>query len=281
LSKDQEYYNQILSNHLAFIERQTLRALRIYKSDFLSGMPINDENEALTLFNNVIDKLRNRDFYVLKKFKGKSQLKYYLSAIISKEAVDLIRKKRGKNRFKEKAKKLGELAMGVHKYYFTMGLPVEEAFKKIQKDGQVEATYDDVVLMVKKLKTKAGKEKLTVDRFSVLQNGFFNGEEKHLVAVDDKSNPEQSLIHSTSREKVQEALQNIVTGLDPEERLLLRLRFPSGENETPLDISTIAKILTLKEKSTYTRIRRLLIKCREQMEQMGISAEDYFFEEKK
>ena len=229
MSKDEHFYERQLKTHLVFIERQCLKALKIYKSNFHSNLSIREENEAVALFNTIIDKLRDRDFHVLKQYKGRSDLKCYLSAIISREVVDYIRRKRGRKREKE---------------------------------------------------TKS-VEKLPVDKYNVLKNGvpYGDDEEYELVAVDNKINPEGKIIRMESKAKVREALKTIVSGLNRDERLLLRLRFPAGENEKPLDIAAIARMFDIKEKTAYTRISRLLEKCRNRMKEMGVSAEDYFFEE--
>jgi len=227
LSKDENFYERQLNAHLVFIERQCLNALKIYKSNFHSNLSIQEENEAVSLFNNIVDKLKDREFHVLKQFQGRSDLKCYLSAIISKEVVDFIRKKRGRKREKKSI------------------------------------------------------EKLPVDKFEVLKNGSSYGEDNEWVAVDNKINPEGKIIRLQSKTKVRQALKTIVSGLNREERLLLRLRFPANENEKPLDIVAIAKMFNIKEKTTYTRISRLLEKCRNQMKEIGVSAKDYFFEENK
>lgn len=227
LIKDNDYYKRQLNTHLTFIERQCLKALKIYKANFQSNLSVREENEAVGLFNDIVDKLKDRDYHVLKQYQGRSGLKCYLSAIISKEVVDLIRRKRGRKREKDSV------------------------------------------------------SKLPVDKFEVVKNGYSpgDGEEKELIAVDNKNNPELNTVHLQSKKKVRQSLKTIVSGLNREERLLIRLRFPADEGEKPLNITEIARILAIKEKTVYTRLSRLLEKCRKQMREMGLSAKDYFFEE--
>jgi DNA-directed RNA polymerase specialized sigma24 family protein len=54
------------------------------------------------------------------------------------------------------------------------------------------------------------------------------------------------------------------------------MRFPADETEEPLDIDTIAKIIKTNKKTVYTRISRLLKKCKARFDEQGITVDDYF-----
>jgi len=65
------------------------------------------------------------------------------------------------------------------------------------------------------------------------------------------------------------ALDAAVAGLEPQDAVLLRLRFIEG-----LQVSAIARTLRLDQKSLYRRIDRLKARLRAALEAQGFSVAD-------
>lgn len=220
--RDKHYYTQLLSKHLQFIEKQIIIALKMLKIEKPMHNSFRMEDEAIQIFNTLVDKLKANDYRIIRQFKGRSKFTTYLSSIISREVVNMIRKKRGRKRGKERAK----------------ALDVEN--QPIIKKGKVKPE---------------------------------NGE---LIVIDRSANPEDQIISRNGKQKTREALKKVLSSLSREERLLLKMRFPADENEEPLDMDTISSILKENKKTIYSRLSRLLTKCREMILAYGITIDDYF-----
>jgi len=89
-------YRELINQNIPFISRQCRRLVRQKSGGYLRG-ELNLENESDVLFNRVIDKLTDNSYRVLSRFEGRSKLTTYLTAIISRTAVDLIRERTGRN----------------------------------------------------------------------------------------------------------------------------------------------------------------------------------------
>jgi RNA polymerase sigma factor (sigma-70 family) len=112
----------------------------------------------------------------------------------------------------------------------------------------------------------------------VVKNGYSihsDGEQgEEIIIPDTRSNPEQLLMEEQKEKKLEEAVHEIIDGLTGEERLIIRMRFPSDEEEKPRKVEQIAFLLGITQKAVYKRIGRLMEKCREMLKQKGVNLED-------
>jgi len=68
--KETAYYQRLITENIRYIEKQCHRACGIYKKKAILIDPD-------TLFNEVLDRLKEDDFKVLKDFKNRSKLTTY------------------------------------------------------------------------------------------------------------------------------------------------------------------------------------------------------------
>jgi RNA polymerase sigma factor (sigma-70 family) len=83
---------------------------------------------------------------------------------------------------------------------------------------------------------------------------------------DDNLVREEDLRRQTAAE---ESLNRAIAALEPEDRLLLRLRF-----ESDLPVSRIASVLRADQKKLYRRVEKLLKQLRDAMESTGLTADE-------
>lgn len=272
-------YKHIISDYFEFIEKQCFNAVKLRLKDHPSkGNPINIENEALELSTNVLDTLQKDNYRVLKEFKGNSRLTTYITAIISRQAVDSIRKKLGRDREKDRAKEMGETGTLVYQRIIKDGYPIPDVLHELQENHGFTGTLDELETMVRKIKGKNPGPHLPgasqpLNGSSAVKNGTAINDDEYVVP-DTKSDPQVILMETQRKRKIHEVIRTIITGLNGEERLLLRMRFPTGEDEKPKSVEQVSKVLGITQKAVYKRIDRLLKKCRNTLDREGVTVNE-------
>ncbi|HLP46731.1 MAG TPA: sigma-70 family RNA polymerase sigma factor [Candidatus Kapabacteria bacterium] len=266
---NEEYYHDIINEHFQFIEKQCFKAVRLKLGDRLSpGNALNIENEALELSNRVLDTLKQNNYRVLREFKGNAQLTTYLTAIVSRQAVDLIRKKLGRGREKERAKELGDTGLILYQRVIKDGYSPQEVFVEIQEKTGHPGSLQELEAMVQKIKGK--NPGIDCNDNSVVKNGTSIDEEQYVIP-DTKSDPQTIFMEKQRHQEIDSIIQGIITQLTGEERLLLRMRFPFTGDEKPKSVEQIAAALEITPKAVYKRIARLIKKCRAQLDRQGVT----------
>lgn len=267
-------YKNIINEHFEFIERQCFNAVRLKIGDVSStDNTLNIENEALEISNRVLDTLQRNDYRVLKEFKGNSRLTTYLTAIISRHAVDLIRKKLGRDREKERAKEWGDIGLLVYQRVIKNGYPLDDVFNELQANGAFSGSIAELETMVHKIKGKNPGTPHSSNGNSAVKNGKTISENEYVIP-DTKGDPQEILMEKQRKEKMRQVLQSIIAPLSGEERLLLRMRFPAYEEEKPKSVEQVSHALGITQKAVYKRITRLMKKCRDKLQQEGVTVHD-------
>lgn len=270
---DDDYYNNLINDHFEFIEKQCFKAVRLKLGDRISpGNTLNIENEALELSNRVLDTLRQHNYRVLKEFKGNAQLTTYLSAIISRHAVDLIRKKLGRAREKERAKELGDIGLILYQQVIKDGYSLQDVFTELKESRKFLGSLEELEAKVQKIKGKNPGSSYFVDTTcsSVIKEGTSIDGEEYIIP-DVKSDPQTILMEKQRDQEINEVIQAIISRLTGEEKLLLHMRFPFNEDEKPKSVEQIAAALGITSKAVYKRLTRLMTKCKDQLHRQGVS----------
>jgi len=260
-------FRDIINEYLSYIEKQCRKAVeKTIPPTCGEAGEISIENEALELFNRVLDKLQANDFKILAQFKGDSKLSTYLSAIISRQAVDMIRQKRGRSREKERARAMGPLGEQIFKMVFQNGMTPQSVLEELVGQFGDRITLEKVETIVSKIK---GRERLDHTGGDI-QAGKMDPGTGQVQVTDPGQGPEEVVMAEVRRDNIQTAVGEVIKQLKGEERLLLRMRFPPGDNE-PLEIDKISRILGVSPKAVYNRLSRLLKKCRDLMLKNGVN----------
>lgn len=271
-----DYYNHMINNHIEFIEKQCFKAVRLKLGDRISpGNTLNIENEALELSNRVLDTLRQNNYRVLKEFKGNAQLTTYLSAIISRHAVDLIRKKLGRGREKERAKELGDIGLTLYQRVIKDGYSLQDVFNELRDNRKFPGSLEELEAKVLKIKGKnpGGIDWGDCNHSSVIKNGTsIDGDE--YVIPDTKSDPQVIFMEKQRHQEIDNIIQAIISRLTGEEKMLLHMRFPFTEDEKPKSVEQIAAVLAITPKAVYKRLTRLMKKCKEHLDQQGVTVNE-------
>jgi RNA polymerase sigma factor (sigma-70 family) len=270
---EKDKFQNILNTHLEFIERQCNKVIRLqWRNYFSPDREIVFENEVLELFNCVCDTIQARDFRVLKEFRGNSKLTTYLTSIISRQAVDQLRRKKGRTRDKERANAFGETGVRTYELIFKNGLSIDDAFHELQSDSYFDGTLQEFYQMVEKIR---GRERIPSE-YNHIREGFESIETGDLVAKDSRNNPEELAIKNQDEKKLKQVINDVISTLKGEERMILRMRYPIKEGEEPMGIEQISLFLGISKKAIYNRLERILKKCKKSIKGKGININDFF-----
>lgn len=292
-SPDAASYSSLITSNLEYIEKQCYKAFGLYKTE-LSGFAVDSkdtvtfgmqtrkfnevtEEDADAFFNDMLDYLKADDFRVLRKFQGKSKITTYITAIISRGAIDLIRKRRGRSRARERAEALGDLGLKVYEAVFQRGYSTLEAYEHLKTAWGITEPLSRIEELAETIR---GRQKAT---FEAPESGASWGNIRLRVMQDETGNlvvpasggtPEDALMAAQKTRLAGTALAAVLSGLTGEERLLMRMRFPVGEEEAAKELKEISRILGITEKAADNRLRRILLKCREAMLRKGLALSD-------
>lgn len=277
-SSGEDYYKNLITDNFEFIEKQCFKAIKLKLGNHSStGNPINVENEALELNNHVLDTLQRDDYRALKEFKGNARITTYITAIISRLAVDMIRKKLGRSREKERAKEMGDTGMLVYQRAIKDGCSPAEVLKELQADLGYTGSQAELETMIQKIKGKnpvpPAANCSNGSGGSAVKTGTVVGENEYIIP-DTRRDPQRIVMEDQRKNKIHQAVQSVITHLDGEERILLRMRFPPDDKEKPASTAQVSKILGISQKAVYKRITRLLKKCKDQLDREGVNIHD-------
>jgi RNA polymerase sigma factor (sigma-70 family) len=273
--EDTTPFQKIISDHFPLIERQCFNAVKKQLKNLGAlNNPLNIENEALELSNRVLDTLQRDDYRVLRQFKGEAKLSTYLTAIIARQAVDMVRKKLGRNREKERAQKLGRTGMILYERILLQGGSLAEIYPELKAREKISATLEELEAMLEKIRGKRAGLADPGENNPVVRKGTAVDEEGEPIIPDRANDPQELLIRKQRSQKQAEAVRDIISHLNGEERLILRMRFPADNTEKQGKVERIAAALGISEKAVYKRIARILKKCRARLDQAGVSSDE-------
>jgi RNA polymerase sigma factor (sigma-70 family) len=278
----EDRYREMINRHLPLIERQCFSAVRRQLKNYGdSKNAVNIENEALELSNQVLDTLRRDNYRVLRQFKGDSLLSTYITTIVARQAVDMLRKKLGRSREKERAQKMGDFGLQVYEKIMVQGCTVKEVLQEQHAAGNTELTTADVEDAAAKIKGKRSILPEPDDNNPAVKKGTqtpgSENSEAELVIPDTRCDPQEQMLEEQRKQQISQAVTDVVENLNGEERFILSMRFPADETEKPMKICRIAGQLGISEKAVYKRVSRILKKCRTILEKKGVGIDELFY----
>ena len=194
-------------------------------------------------------RLIENDYAILRKFRGGSSLRTYLTVVIARQALDYRDACWGRWRPSRAARRLGRLAVTLEKLIVRDGMPLEDAWKTLPDNAPMDR---------ERLRAFASQLQPRVRR--------------HWVSIQDVDEYETGAADPDFDDfmrdhRVAQALQGALRTLPPDDSRLLRLRFSEG-----MSISTIARREGLDQASLYRRVAMLLRRLRRELEARGIAA---------
>jgi RNA polymerase sigma factor for flagellar operon FliA len=216
-------------------------------------------SEAKEFGSDVMLHLVERDYEVLRRFEGRSSLYTYLTVVIHRLFLDYRTRLWGKWRPSAEAKRLGAVAITLERLIARDGWSFEQAVEVLRTNHAVDQSHDQLYALHVKL-------------LPYVANRHFTSENAAVNVPSPTAAPDENLIlaeRDFASNRVRLALERARQTLDPEERLILKMRFDDAAQ-----VSEIAVALNLNQKRLYRRIERILERLRACLTRDGISAED-------
>jgi RNA polymerase sigma factor for flagellar operon FliA len=194
---------------------------------------------------------------ILEKFQGRSTLSTYLTTVVLNLFRDYRIAKWGKFRPSAAAKRMGTVAVRLEMLVARDGHSVTEAVEILLRNDGVPGSVESLEAMAAKLPVR------TPRRFE---------REQTLEQVPGRESAEDLALGrevAAAAARVEVALDEALSTLSPEDRLILKLRVHDG-----FTVADIARSLHLEQKPLYRRLDQLTARLRQEMEARGVRRED-------
>lgn len=199
-------------------------------------------------------RLLEDDCAVIRKFRGSSTLKTYLTTVIRRLFLDYRIGHWGKWRPSAEAKRRGTVAMHLERLLVRDGHSLAEAVEILKRNERVETPRSELYDLAAHLPRRTTRCFESLEEISALP-----------AAERAESALEEGERLSAAR-TAESVLAEMLAAMSPEDRELLRRRF--GEGST---VPQIARDLGIAQRSLYTRIERCLRELRRGFEARGFS----------
>jgi len=271
VSRKENPARRLLHDHLGFIEKQCRHAVRRHLGLDRPAETVEIENDSLELTNRVLDHLTADDHRVVRNFQGRAKFTTYLTAIIARQEVEQIRRRRGRDRRQERSRRYGEIGEVIFRRIFQEGCPPGELYRTLPEATRSTLSEASFMDMVQTIRGRPPNPHDDPQASGAVMKGTRNPGDGSLVVVDPSDTPEEAAISTQQLSARNAALRRALDDLSGTERFILRMRFPPDPDCEPERVERIAEKLGLSTKAVYKRISRILTKCRERLQREGIA----------
>lgn len=218
------------------------------------------------LTRDMADELRGRvmlhlainDYAALRAWRRECSLHTYLVTVITRVFLDYRNQEWGKAKPPALAKRLGDVALNLWRLTHRKRLTFDEAVQTLHAEHGVTETRDELWDIYSKLPAASGRYFVDVSE---------------LAQVEQPGADADTLVRSGEREtlaaRVERALSQALSGLDAEDRLVLKMFFTNGMTR-----AQIARVLQLDQQRLYPRFLQLMSRLHDALRAQDVTAED-------
>lgn len=203
-------------------------------------------------------KLIENDYAVLRKFEGRSSLRTYLTVVIQRLLADYCAATLGRWRPSAEARRAGEVGILLEQLLRRDGYSFDQACEILVTNHQLAVDRADLERLATLLPAR-GKRQFETD--------------ESLAEHPDAAPGAEALVNHTERSaiagRVSAALKQFIAGAEPQDRLILVLRFADQRT-----VPEIASLLRIDQKRLYRRLDDLLREMRTRLHADGIAADE-------
>ncbi len=217
-----------------------------------------EASEAEELVQEVCVRLLDDNYAIIRKFEGRSSFSTYLTTVIGRLFAQWRVEQWGKWRPSAEAKRLGEKAVTLERLLSRDGYTFSEAVR-VLTTGTSSYTIGELEAIYLRLPSRNPRPMVV-------------SEEKVPDVITVEADAYEKIEAGEREQAVRQALQtvdDVIKEMDPEDRLILQLRFWHGRR-----VPDIAKALNLEQKKLYKRLDRLFLILRRELEDTGVSQAD-------
>ena len=212
--------------------------------------------EADDFASHVKLKLIEDDYSILRKFQGRSSIRTYLTVVIQRLFLDYRISAWGKWRPSAEAARGGAIAVLLEQLIGRDGYSFEEACELLETNHQVTASRSELAAIAGRLPIRIRR------RFE---------SDAALAQMPSDQPPVDDVIaeqeRSTTAVRIGVALKSAMSALEPQDRLILALRFEDGRS-----VVEVARMLRLDQKALYRRLDRVMKALRSTLHEEGLDS---------
>jgi RNA polymerase sigma factor (sigma-70 family) len=196
-------------------------------------------------------RLIENDYAIIRKFRGGSTLRTYLTVVIARQGLDFRDACWGRWRPSRRARRMGRTAVALERLIVRDGMPIDDAWASVPAPETADGGA----------------------RLRAFAEHLLPRVRRHWVAIEEIEDSHASTVdpavEAVLRDDrvVNEALAHSLRSLTPADSRLLKLRFSNG-----MSVSSIARREGLDQGSLYRRLATLLRRIRRDLEARGIAA---------
>lgn len=202
-------------------------------------------------------KMMEDDYAVLRKFRGESEVKTYITTVVVRYFHNYSRERRGRWRPSAAAERLGPPAGELEMLVRRDGYPLRQAAEQLRTAGRTTLSDVELARLLARIPERAPLRPVEVGAEPVL-------------AAEDPSRADERVVASESeaeRSALTDALKRAMGELEPEERMIVRMHFGDGRS-----LADVARTLGVDQKPLYRLVPRLRERLRERLVAEGVSA---------
>jgi RNA polymerase sigma factor (sigma-70 family) len=218
-----------------------------------------DSAEAEEFVQEVRVRLLDDNYAVIRKFEGRSTFSTYLTTVIGRLFTQWRVEQWGKWRPSAEAKRLGDKAVTLERMMSRDGFTLSEAMRVLTTPRGSAYTLSELEAIYVRLPTRNPRPVVVSDG-AVPDVPSEQADAYERMEADDRGR--------TARHAVQ-VLDGVINRMDPQDRLILQLRFWKGRR-----VPDIARALQLDQKKLYKHLDRLFLVLRRELENAGVSQAD-------
>lgn len=216
-----------------------------------------DADETDEFVGQVLIKVMEDDYAILRKFRGESQITTYLTVVVASLFRDYRAKEWGRWRPSAAARRLGPLAIRLETLIYRDRCRVDQAGEILRSSGYPEVTDRELLRLLSDIPHRSsGRSKLS--------------DETLLEMPADSTADDQVLEEEAAGERTaaEDALRRALATLPDDDAVIVRMRIWEGSS-----LADIARALNLPQKPLYRRMEKILARLRAFLESEGIDRE--------
>jgi RNA polymerase sigma factor for flagellar operon FliA len=216
------------------------------------------EAEAEDFYSEVMLRLIERDYRVLRCFGQRSTIDTFLTVVVHRLFLDYRNRMWGRWRPSAEATRLGDIAMLLERLIARDGSSFDDALEQMRTNYGITESRKVLEDLWARLARKPTRPRFVSEKLAADVPIGGPGPDADIIWAQRESDGQL----------VSEALERALQELTAEERLLLKMRYDDG-----LTVSQIARALHLDQKPLYRRFEHLCEQLKERLQRDGVSSE--------
>jgi RNA polymerase sigma factor for flagellar operon FliA len=234
--------------HLGWIDRVAALACRQHG---ISGV------EAEDFASRVKMQIMEDDYALLRKFRGESTLKTYISTAVVKFFHEYIRERYGRWRPSAAARRLGPPAPDLEALVYRDGFRLDQAGERLRTSGRTSLSDAELARLLTQLPVRGPLRPIEIASDAVLN------------AIDHSERADERIVAEAAAQRMGEGLRRAISLLAPEDQMIVRMHLQDGR-----PLADVARVLRLEQKPLYRRVEKLRNRLRQLLRAEGLTGQD-------